>query len=75
MPYTATDIFNYLQKRYPAAMRGVTPIRLGRMLAHSRQAKENIVKSLRSLPLLKGDLRGMFSFVRLLFVVGCIIIP
>ena len=30
--YTATDIFNYLQKRYPAAMRGVTPIRLGRML-------------------------------------------
>ncbi len=75
VPYTATDIFNYLQKRYPATMRGVAPIRLGRMLAHSRQAKENIVKSLRSLPLLKGDLRGMFSFVRLLFVVGCIIIP
>jgi hypothetical protein len=22
VPYTATDIFNYLQKRYPAAMRG-----------------------------------------------------
>ena len=33
VPYTATDIFNYLQKCYPAAMRGVTPIRLGRMLA------------------------------------------
>lgn len=29
---TATDIFNYLQKHYPAAMRGVTPVRLGRMM-------------------------------------------
>lgn len=32
-PYTATDLFNYLQKHYPAAMRGVTPNRLGRMMA------------------------------------------
>ena len=27
-PYTTTDLFNYLQKHYPAAMRGVTPNRL-----------------------------------------------
>lgn len=31
-PYTATDLFNQLRKQYPAAMRGVTPNRLGRML-------------------------------------------
>ena len=31
-PYTTTDLFNYLQKHYPAAMRGVTPNRLGRMM-------------------------------------------
>lgn len=30
--YTATDVFNCLQKRFPAAMRGVTPNRLGRSL-------------------------------------------
>lgn len=30
--YTTTDLFNYLQKHYPAAMRGVTPNRLGRMM-------------------------------------------
>ena len=31
-PYTTTDLFNYVQKHYPAAMRGVTPNRLGRMM-------------------------------------------
>lgn len=30
--YTTTDIFNYLQKYFPVAMRGVTPNRLGRMM-------------------------------------------
>ena len=34
-PYTTTDLFNYLQKHYPAAMRGVTPNRLGRMMAEA----------------------------------------
>ena len=37
--------------------------------------RKTLLNHCASLPLLKGDLRGMFSFVRLLFVVGCIIIP
>ena len=47
----------------------------GRIESYSRQAKFYIVKTSRSLPLLKGDLRGMFSLARLLSVVRYTIIP